>query len=60
MLNIFLDTLDTSIHKINHYYLVPNTILTAFELWVFLTYENKQKKDAGRFTIVFVARVFTF
>ena len=40
----------TSIHKINHDSLVPNKILTPFELWVFLTQEKKQKKDAGRFT----------
>ena len=32
----------------------------AFELWVFLTQENKQEKDGGRFTIGFVARLFTF
>jgi hypothetical protein len=31
-----------------------------FELWGFLTQEKKHKKDTGRFTIVFVARLFTF
>ena len=50
----------TSIHKINHDSLVPNKILTAFELWVFLTQEKKQKKDAERFMILFVARFLTF
>ena len=40
--------------------LVFSTILTAFELWVFLTQEKKQKKDAGKFTIIFVARLLTF
>ena len=34
----------TSIHKINHYPLVPKKFLTALELWVFLTQKKSKKK----------------